>query len=143
MRRRSQSVCLSLTEEVREITVRAWTRDRSAITSSINPSAKYALSGSGLRLANGSTTMAFFGAAAGRSGASSAARKSSTVANRSAGFLHSARSIARRTGAPPPHRPRHTGPKRREWRHRVEYLARQDRERVGPREGWLSRQKLV
>src|SRR2546430_10441267 len=34
MRRRSQSVCLSLTAEVREITVRARTLERSAITSS-------------------------------------------------------------------------------------------------------------
>ena len=68
MRRRSQPVSLSLTDEVREITVSARTRERSAITSSIRPSAKYALSGSGLRLANGSTTMAFFGAAAGRPG---------------------------------------------------------------------------
>ena len=97
MRRRSQSVSLSLTEEVREITVSAWTRERSAITSSIRPSAKYALSGSGLRLANGSTTMAFFGAAGGASGASRAARNSSTVPNRSAGTLDSARSMARRT----------------------------------------------
>ena len=59
MRRRSQPVSLSLTDEVREITVSARTRERSAITSSIRPSAKYALSGSGLRLANGSTTIAF------------------------------------------------------------------------------------
>ena len=104
MRRRSQSVSLSLTDEVREITVSARTRERSAITSSIRPSAKYALSGSGLRLANGSTTMAFFGAAAGASGASSAARNSSTVPNRSAGTLDSARSTARRTDAGTPGR---------------------------------------
>ena len=90
----------SLTDEVREITVSAPTRERSAITSSIRPSAKYALSGSGLRFANGSTTIDFLGGAAGASGASgasAAARNSSTFPKRSAATLDSARSTARRT----------------------------------------------
>ena len=106
MRRRSQPVSLSFIAEVREITVSARTRERSAITSSVSPSAKYALSGSGLRLANGSTTMPFFvgAAAAGLSGASSAARNSGTVRNRSAAVLDNARSIARHTGPGTPGR---------------------------------------
>ena len=88
----SQPVCLSLADEVREITVSARTRERSAITSSISPSAKYASSGAGLRLANGSTTIPCFSAAASALGASIAARNSVTLPKRSTACLASARS---------------------------------------------------
>ncbi len=43
--------------EDREITRRARTRDRSVMISSVSPSLKYSVSGSGLRLAKGKTTI--------------------------------------------------------------------------------------
>ena len=48
-------VSLNTIDDVREMTRRDRTFDRSAITSSVRPSAKYAFSGSMLRFVNGST----------------------------------------------------------------------------------------
>ena len=50
-------VSLKIIDDVREMTRRDRTFDRSAITSSVRPSAKYAFSGSMLRFVNGSTAI--------------------------------------------------------------------------------------
>ena len=52
-------VPLNVLADVREITRRARTFERSAVTSSVRPSAKYSLSGSALRFVNGSTAIDF------------------------------------------------------------------------------------
>jgi hypothetical protein len=84
-------VPLSCIAEVREITFRARTAERSEMISSVRPSLKYSLSGSGLRLAKGSTTMerSVAGgvgcATAGVITVAIASAKARTLANRSAG----------------------------------------------------------
>ena len=57
MARRSLFVPLNCIAEVREITRNARITDRSAMTSSVSPSAKNSLSGSGLRLPKGRTAI--------------------------------------------------------------------------------------
>ena len=59
MAARSRVSPLRRIAEDREITRRARTRDRSVMISSVSPSLKYSVSGSGLRLAKGSTTIDF------------------------------------------------------------------------------------
>ena len=141
MRRRSQPVSLSLTDEVREITVSARTRERSAITSSIRPSAKYAFVGVGAQVRerqhHDGLAWARPAGASGASGASSGGQELQHVAKRSAGTLASARSMARRT------EPGTSGAERRDRRHRIEQLPRQHRGHGGTGERRLTRQQLV
>ena len=62
MARTSLLVPFSAIDDVREITRSERTLDRSAITSSVKPSAKYSFSASGLRFVNGSTAIGCDGA---------------------------------------------------------------------------------
>src|SRR5439155_24454032 len=87
--------CLKGITDVREITLRARSFDRCAITCSVMPSAKYSFSGSALRFRNGKT------ATDGGRGAAGAARASVNAAiepNRSAGVL--ARALSRAWSTP-------------------------------------------
>ena len=88
-------------------------------------------------MANGSTTIVFFGAAAGASGASEGRQK-----------LHHRRKAVRRDLGQrpldgPSHRTRHAGAERGDRRDRGEELARQHRGEARPGEGRLARQQLV
>ena len=105
MARTSCGFPLSANTDVRDATRSPSTPARAAISSSVMPSLRYSFSGSGLALTNGSTAMQRTAAEAITPDPASApspcraARNSATVANRSSGFLASARASTRSTRA--------------------------------------------
>ena len=142
MRARPAPCRSSANTEVRDATRSPLTFASASISSSVMPSLRYSVSGSGLAFTNGSTAMSrparsTRGVASPLDSAWSAAMKSVTVGKRSAGSLPSARMIARsmRRGT--------AGARSRSGRWRLGDLLRHRRPRVRAAQRRLAREHLV
>ena len=100
----SLSVPLSCIAELCEITRSARIFDRSVVKSSVRPSLKYSFSGSGLRLANGTTTIDLVSGSVSVASAVRASTNAFADSNRSIGTLLSALAMALATGDDTPGR---------------------------------------